>query len=189
MTAGIGVAICAIALPKFPGEYWCEKARVAVRNKQYPEAIEFGRKSLAWEKRNPFTHLHIGQAHRLMAARIAPALRKPLYDAAIASFKQGLDLFPQDEELWVRYAQALEGNGRFKEAGEAYRVAINLDPKLGVIRGHYSRFLARVGREAEAEEQAEFAANASRLNLAPIPVHQNLAGPEEEEARNGAPAE
>lgn len=189
ITAGIGAAICVIALPKFPGEYWCEKARVAVRNKQYTEAIEFGRKSLEWEKRNPFTHLHIGQAHRLMAARIAPTLRNPLYDAAIESFKQGLDLFPQDEELWVRYAQALEGNGRFKEAGEAYRVAINLDPKLGVIRGHYSRFLARVGREAEAEEQAKFAANASQMNLAPVPVYQNLAEPDVEDERDKVSAQ
>lgn len=184
-TAGIGVAICVIALPKFPGEYWSEKARVAVRNRDYPAAITYGQKSLEFEKGNPFTHLHIGQAHRLIAEKTARPARKPHYDAAINSFRAGLTLFPQDEETWVRYAQALEGRGDFKEAGEAYREAINLDPNLGIIRSHYSRYLKKVGRELEADEQSGFAAKASSMNLAPIPLRRHLAEPDENNEQNG----
>lgn len=180
ISAGISVAICAIALPKFPGEYWCEKARVAVRNRQYAEAIEYGKKSLEREQRNPFTHFHIGQAHRLTAENTFRPLRKPHYEEAIAAFEKGLNLFPQDEALWVRYAQALEGSGRFKEAGEAYREAINLDPQLGIIRSYYSRYLGRMGRESEAKEQAAFASKAHSMNLAPVPVYQELGAPEAE---------
>lgn len=187
MSAGIGVAICAIALPKFPGEYWCEKSRVAVRNKQFEEAIEYGKKSLEWEQGNPFTHFQIGQAHRGIAEQTLRALRKPHYEAAIVSFEKGLKLFPQDETLWVRYAQALEGSGQFVEAGAAYREAINLDPNLGVIRSFYSRFLARMGREAEAQEQAAFASKASSMNLAPISVYQQLTESELESDQQKSP--
>ena len=179
--AGVGVWMSAVALPKFPGEYWNEKARVAVRNREYPEAITYGEKSLATEKANPFTYLHIGQAHRLMALKLPSAMRKPHYQDAVASFKAGLALFPQDEELWVRYAQALEGMADFRAAGDAYREAINLDPNLGVIRSHYSRFLRRVGREEEADEQAKFASEASSKNLAPIPLHRNLSEPDHQD--------
>ena len=176
--AGIGVWICVIALPKFPGEYWCEKARVAVRNRDYGKAISDGQKALEWENINPFIHLHIGQAHRITAEKTARALRKPHYLTAAESFKEGLKLFPQDEELWVRYAQTLEGLGDFRAAGDAYRQAVNLDPNLGVIRSHYSRFLRKVGREEEADEQAKMAAEASKKNLAPIPVYRNIYEPD-----------
>jgi O-antigen ligase len=188
-TAGIGVAIIVIALPKFPGEYWCEKARVAVRNREYEKALSFGQKSLEWEQKNPFTHLHIGQAYRITAEKSPRAIRKPHYQAAIESFRRGLNIFPQDEELWVRYAQALEGNGEFKAAGDAYREAVNLDPNLGVIRSHYSRFLRRIGREAEADEQAKFALHATTMNLAPIPVHRHISEPEHEDERHEATRE
>ena len=184
-TAGIGVAICIVALPKFPGEYWCEKARVAVRNRDYQAAIAHGQKALEWEKGNPFTHLHMGQAHRITAEKTARPARKPHYDAAINSFLAGMKLFPQDEELWVRYAQALEGRGDFKAAGDAYREAVNLDPNLGVIRSHYARYLKKIGRETEAEEQARFAAHANSMNLAPIPLHRHLAEPEHQDEQNG----
>ena len=109
------------------------------------------------------------------------AARGSNYTAAVEAFKAGLDLFPQDEELWVRYAQGLEGLGDYKAAGEAYREAINLDPNLGIIRSHYSGHLRRVGREAEAEEQKAFASQASQVNLAPIPAFRQLAAPEEEQ--------
>ena len=179
--AGLGIWIIVGALPKFPGEYWCEKSRVAIRNRDYPAAIAHGQKSLESDKGNPFTHLHIGQAHRITAETLPRATRAPHYQAAIGSFKAGLTLFPQDEELWVRYAQALEGSGDFRAAGEAYREAINLDPNLGVIRSHYSRFLRRVGRDEDADEQASLASKASSMNLAPVPLHRNLSEPEHQD--------
>lgn len=178
--AGLGVWMGISGLPKFPGEYWCEKSRVAVRNHDYPAAIAHGKKALESEKKNPFIYLHLGRGYQLSAQRMPRAARGSNYTAAVESFKAGLDLFPQDEELWVRYAQGLEGLGDYKAAGEAYREAINLDPNLGIIRSHYSAHLRRVGRETEAEEQKAFASQASQVNLAPIPAFRQLAAPEEE---------
>ena len=184
---GIGVWIVAVALPKFPGEYWNEKARVAVRNRDFVTAIAHGERSLAADKTNPFTYLHIGQAHRITAELSPRATRAPHYQAAIASFQAAIALYPQDEEIWVRFAQALEGSGDFKAAGDAYRVAVNLDPNLGLIRSHYSRFLRRIGREEEADEQAAFARESSLKNLAPVPLRRNLSEPEhqDEQLSNG----
>ena len=183
--AGLGVWIIVAALPKFPGEYWSEKARVAVRNRDYPAALAHGERSLAADKTNPFTYLHIGQAHRITAELSPRGTKTPHYQAAIASFHAAIALYPNDEEIWVRLAQALEGSGDFKAAGDAYRTAVNLDPNLGVIRSHYSRFLRRVGRDEEADEQAAFAREASLKNLAPIPLHRNLSEPEHRDEQVG----
>ncbi len=179
--AGVGVWMGISGLPKFPGEYWCEKSRVAVRNHDYSAAIAHGKKALESEKRNPFIYLHMGRGYQLSAQRMPRAARAATYTAAVEAFKAGLDLFPQDEELWVRYAQGLEGLGDFKAAGEAYREAINLDPNLGIIRSHYSGHLRRVGREAEADVQTELASQASSVNLAPIPAFRQLAAPDDEQ--------
>ncbi len=179
--AGLGVWMIISGLPKFPGEYWCEKARVAVRNYDYTAAIAHGKKALESEKKNPFIYLHLGRGYQLSAQKLPRAARTATYTGAVDAFKAGLDLFPQEEELWVRYAQGLEGLGDFKAAGLAYREAINLDPNLGIIRSHYSGHLRRVGREAEANEQAELASQASRVNLAPIPAFRQLAAPDDEQ--------
>ena len=171
--AGIGVWICVSGLPKFPSEYWCEKARVAIRNRDHAAAITYGQKALETEKRNPFIYLHIGQGYRFAAAKLARPAREPDLLKAKEAFLSGLNLFPQDEELWVRYAQTLEGLGDLRAAGDAYREAINLDPNLGVIRTHYSGYLRRVGREEEAEEQARQASAASSKDLDPIPLQRH----------------
>jgi tetratricopeptide (TPR) repeat protein len=107
----------------------------------------------------------------------------------VEAFRAGLALFPQDEELWVRYAQTLDGLGDFKEAGNAYREAVNLDPNLGVLRSYYSRHLQKVGREAEAEEQKKLASEASQKNLAPVPLHRSLSEPEHPDEQTNGPAE
>lgn len=152
----LGIAILFAGLPKLPGEYWCEKARIALRNRDFDAAIEFAEKGIAREKRNPELYFHLGEANRALAASIrVRQQRTPYFEAAVAAYKKGLQLFPQDENLWIRLGQALDGLRAFAEAESAYLTAINLDPNLSVLYTYYSVHLELRGRTEEAQEQLE----------------------------------
>ena len=171
----LGIAICAWGLPKLQGEYWCEQARVALRDGRYDDAIELGKKALSHERRNPFIYLHIGEAHRASAVAMPiRSMAQQHYEAAIGNYRKGLELFPQDETFWVRLGQALDGLRDFSGAEAAYRTAIELDPNLGVLHAYYAAHLNSRGREAEAEAelakgQALTAENLSLIGNSTLP--------------------
>ena len=167
--AALGLAICGWGLPKLPGEYWCEKARVALRDGRYDEAIQLGEKALRHERRNPFLYLHIGEAHRASGAAMPIRSMAQLhYEAAVENYKAALKLFPQDESLWVRLGQALDGLRDFSGAEAAYLTAIELDPNLGVLHAYYAAHLNARGREAEAEVELAKGQNLTAENLSLI---------------------
>jgi O-antigen ligase len=142
--------------PKFPGDYWCERARVALYYRNYGSAVEFALKSLRFEKKNPDSYYLLAGAYGGIArSAIDPVTRRAILDSAIAASREGLKLFPQDEHALVRLARTLDAAKRFREAGEAYRDAIAVDPKLGSLRAYFARHLAAVGRNDEAREQLE----------------------------------
>ena len=165
----LGVAISAWGLPKFQGEYWCEKARAALRDDHYDDAIQFGEKALGYERRNPFLYLHIGEAHRARAITMPiRSMAQQHYEAAIVHYKNALALFPQDESVWVRLGQALDGLRDFAGAEAAYRAAIELDPNLGVLHAYYAAHLNSRGHEAEAEAELAKGQALSAENLSVI---------------------
>jgi O-antigen ligase len=150
----LGVWLCIAGLPKLPGEYWTEKARVALRNRRFAEAIEFGQKALVHEKRNPHLYFYLGEAHRAYANALSVrAMRRPYLETAAAFFQEGLQLFPQEENLWIRLGQTLDGLQRFDEAEAAYLEALKWDPNLWVLRQFYAAHLRAQGYAAEAAEQ------------------------------------
>ncbi|MGB8166236.1 MAG: O-antigen ligase family protein [Chthoniobacteraceae bacterium] len=139
---------------KFPGDYWCEKARVAMHYRDYPAALESAQKSLHFETRNPDTFKLLAGASTGLALReVNSDKRSALLNDAIAACQNAVRLFPYDEDALMRLARTLDEAKRFREAREAYQKAIALDPKLGAIRAWYARHLALVGRVEEAEEQ------------------------------------
>jgi O-antigen ligase len=176
--AVLGIAICAWGLPKLPGEYWCEQARIALRNGRYDEAIRLGERALQHERRNPFLYMHIGEAHRASGA-VMPirSLAQRHYEDAVENYKKGLELFPQDESLWVRLGQALDGLRDFSGAEAAYLTAIRLDPNLGVLHAYYAAHLNARGREAEAEVELAKGQRLTAENLSLI-GHSTLPKPE-----------
>ncbi len=176
--AVLGIAICAWGLPKFQGEYWCEQARVALRDRKYDQSIQLGEKALRHERRNPFLYMHIGEAHRASGVAMPiRALAQQHYEAAVENYKKGLELFPQDESLWVRLGQALDGLRDFQGAEAAYLTALKLDPNLGVLHAYYAAHLNARGREAEAEEHLAKGQRLTAENLSLI-GHSTLPKPE-----------
>lgn len=149
----LGLWVMISGLPKFAGEYWAEKARVAFRDYDFGDSVAYAEKSLSYEKRNPEVYFNLGGAYRGAGflSEEQPA-RVTLFETAVIAYQNGLTHFPQDEHLLIRLAETLDDLGRFKEAENAYRAAIALDGNLGRIHAYYAKHLAVVGRAEEAEE-------------------------------------
>jgi tetratricopeptide (TPR) repeat protein len=76
-------------------------------------------------------------------------------EAAIATARRGLDLFPYLYLGRVYYAQALEHTGRVKEALREYRLARVIAPDIPWLATLEARCLALSGRREQAEEIME----------------------------------
>jgi O-antigen ligase len=162
----LGVWMALTGLSKFAGEYWCEKARVALRQGNFGESIQLGERAAANESRNPDIYLRLGEARRQLGLRTvdAPA-RKALNESALAALDAGLQIFPFDHSGLVRKAQVLDVLGRFVEARESYQKAIQNDPNLGVLYAYYAQHLFKVGRLEEGREAMEKAASLTSKDL------------------------
>jgi tetratricopeptide (TPR) repeat protein len=101
----------------------------------------------------------------MQRARAADLLQPPLafvetivrlyrreYGPAIEHGQESLELHPASPFGRVHYAEALEHSGRRDEAAAEYRNASALAPDAPWIRAQEARFLAKIGRSAEAQE-------------------------------------
>ncbi len=161
----LGLWLAASGLPKLPAEILCEKARVAVRDGRFQDAIGFAGRALESEKRNPFLYYHLGQAHRLGAIHEPRSTRKGTLEMAGKAYRDGIALFPRDEDLWVQLGQSLDAMARYPEARKAYETAISLDPNLGLLYAYYARHLQTTGREADAAAALARAEGLSSKNM------------------------
>ncbi|MDD5348652.1 MAG: O-antigen ligase family protein [Chthoniobacteraceae bacterium] len=148
----LGIALLAGVAVKYRGESLAEKARVALRDRDYQACIELAQKSIAADPTNPYAYFHLGDAFRTTATVIGvPPLRTVLFEKAVDAYRLGLKRFPHDENLLVRLGQALDGARRFDEAEAAYTDAIGHDPQLGVLYAYYGAHLKLLGQEDAAK--------------------------------------
>ncbi len=49
-----------------PGEFFAEKARVALRDDRNADALALARRGVAWEKKNPFLYGYLGEAEHFL---------------------------------------------------------------------------------------------------------------------------
>jgi O-antigen ligase len=141
--ATLGAIVLPLAALLWPGEFLSERARLALRDEEYPDAIAFATRSVRLDPWNPFTFFHLGEACRLQAEFGEDyATRKAHREQADQAFQQGLRLFPQDENLLVRRAQVLDRLQRFDEADASYRAAMAADPQLLILPQLYEKHRA-----------------------------------------------
>jgi tetratricopeptide (TPR) repeat protein len=165
----LGIWMCASGLPKLRGEDLAEKARVAVRNRSYQEGIALATRARAAEPRNPEILFTLGDANHGLANTLnVRVLRRPFLQAAADAYRKGIELFPQDENMWVRLGQVLDGLREWRAADEAYRKAIALDPNLGILHAYYSAHLSAVGRAEDAQEQLTKARELGKSDFAAL---------------------
>src|SRR5207249_9869598 len=73
------------------------------------------------------------------------------FKQAVAAFRKGLELYPQEQWLLVGLGSALDGLGRFEEARPIYQKAIAWNPTSGPIHLYYATHLRLAGKYDEAE--------------------------------------
>jgi len=129
----ISLAVLIYGLPMIPGDYYTERARIAlVRQNQPAEAFEFARKGFKTEWFNPDLCYYYGEAALKMAANKIgdPAV---LRNEAVYSFTRGLEVFPHDSRLAVKLGQAYAEAGDYIEATNAISLAEELDPNSSFV--------------------------------------------------------
>lgn len=163
----LGLTLLAIAFKRFPSEYWESRARIAVLEQRYEDAIANARQALGTESKNPFIFYTLGEAHRRHSLLRENTADLELREAERA-FRSALSIFKDDEFTLIRLGQTLDSLSEFRSARQAYQNALALDPNLGVLYGYYARHLQRVGRPEEAKVAYERGQQLTALNLAPF---------------------
>jgi O-antigen ligase len=152
----LGVWVMAMGLPKLPGEYYSEKARVALRDGKAVQALNFARAGLERESKNPNLYYYMGEARQKLADQIPnPVLAQSFRKAAIEPYEQGLTLFPEDTRLLLRLGYALTMTGEFDKGEDIFARALRADPNSAQVQTYYGYYLHHRGmlREAEAAYQ------------------------------------
>jgi O-antigen ligase len=140
----LGVLLLTAAARFLPGEYFTEKARVALREERTIEAIRAASEGLKWEQRNPDLYRYLGRARTAQGSRASDLeVRRSFYEAALAAFERGWTLAPQDETFAIELGRALDALDRFAEAETWYGEALDWDPRSVSARQYYEAHLER----------------------------------------------
>jgi len=148
----IAVALLVLAVPLLPGEYYCELARRALRDRRYEESRALAERAVGYERKNPNLYFYLGQArHFLTQGMEDPVARAALHEQAAEAYEEGLKLFPKDTRLLLKLGQTLDLAGRFAEADVIYQRAIDGDPNFGNVYAYYGLHFQLQRRLQDAE--------------------------------------
>ena len=137
----LGLALVAACVLKIPGEYYAEKARVALRDKQYLDAVVAAKEGIAREKKNPDLYYYLGEAERNMGDQFpSPEIGRSFYLVASEAFKNGLDLFPQDSRLLLIEGWTLDALGQSDESEKYFQRAMDWDPNSDQVKDGYRKY-------------------------------------------------
>jgi len=165
--AGMGVALIAVIGTQYEGEQLANRARLAMGAADYTKSIRLAERAIAKDPLNPNAYFYKGESLRALAANMSNyALREHYFQQASAAYTDGLKVFPENEDFWVRLGQCMDGSFQFAEAEEAYLNAIKNDPNLGILYAYYAAHLRLTG---DLEGAAKCDAAARGLGAEGIP--------------------
>ena len=134
----LGAVLVAAAAPFLRAEYDGERARVALRDQHYPEALAFAKSAVQLDKANPDAHFYLGEAQHFLALASKDSREQALlFGAATAAYQDGLLAFPQDLRLKLKLGRTLDMIGRFDVADRFLREALQDDPNFGNVYAFY----------------------------------------------------
>ena len=138
VVALLGAVLLVQGARLFPGEYYAEHARTALRDENPSAAITLAQTALQHEKENPDIFLYLGRAYRAVAHRCKKGEdRTPLYRSALAAFEKAIVLAPLDETYSLDIASTYDEMGNFAEAERMYSVARARDPRSNDVANLY----------------------------------------------------
>jgi len=151
--AAVGLLQIVTAVPYLLSEYNGERARVALRDGHYSEALAFAQKSLESDQRNPDVFYYLAEAKQSLAFtddRDTPRAAQDQSEA-IEAYQAGLRLFPDDLRLQLRLGRAYDLLNRFDEAETYLGKALVWDPNFSNVYAYYGLHLYAQGRYKKAE--------------------------------------
>ena len=149
----VGLTLFLAGIPRLPGEYYCEMARAALRDRRFVAASGYALKGLTHEERNPQLYFYLGEA-RLALAGDGPdtPLTHSFREGADDAYRQGLKLVPFDTPLLLRHAQILTIFGDYPAAEQVLAQALIWDPNSALVQTYLGFYFQRTGRLAEAKQ-------------------------------------
>ncbi len=125
-----------------PGEYFSERARMAVRDYQPGLALLYARRGLKYDPANPDLHHRLGTARMQFADRAqSPEAAGAFRQAAIDSLQRARSLAPREQSYGLELAGVLDAAGRFDEAERIFEELLQDDPKAQNLRRYYEGHL------------------------------------------------
>jgi len=148
----IGIWLGIAGLPRLPGEYFAEQARVAVVGEKFSAAGRVALEGLHHESRNPYLYMYLGQGlSGLAEATTNSVVAENGFKAAVRAYKQGLVLFPQDRDLLLGVAWSLDGLKHYDEAESYFKEVMASEPNSAQVHAYYAAHLHSAGKLEEAE--------------------------------------
>ncbi|MBV9656577.1 MAG: O-antigen ligase family protein [Verrucomicrobia bacterium] len=169
----LGAALLLAAWRWLPGEFYAEKARVALRDQRFLQAGNQALDGLEVEGENPDLYYYLGDSRLRQGLRLRePVSAESFLVGATEAFEDGCALFPQDTRLALRLGATLDELGRYDEAEAALGEALRWDPNSGRAWTYYANHLQRQGRVVEARSAYERALALSHEPLAQAGLEQ-----------------
>ena len=164
----LGIWIAAAGLPKLPGEWFSEKARVALRDGHPAAALDFARRGLEYEHTSPYLYFYLGQARQALGGNgpdepVAHSFRL----AAAQAYGDALRLAPMDVNILVRQGETLTRLGDYDSADDVFRRVRYWDPHSSYAQIYYGFYLQARGLLPEAEAAYDRAATFSPYSALP----------------------
>jgi tetratricopeptide (TPR) repeat protein len=112
-----------------------ERARIALRDREYGPALELARRASRADAQNPDACYTEGEALRYLALEAAdPAQAASLRREAVAAFERGLILFPRDVRLLLKLGQVLDDLRESARADGYFARALDAAPNSGTAQ-------------------------------------------------------
>jgi tetratricopeptide (TPR) repeat protein len=155
---GLGAWMAAIAVTKFPAEFFHEKTALLDANwtseEMDPLIEKSARSGLAFDPEIPDLHHYLGKSLIDQGFRSDDSAESArMKREGIAAHRRALELAPQDVKLVLALAGALDKEKRFDESQPLYERALSMDPNGGWVRAAYAAHLHRRGLLDQAEKE------------------------------------
>ncbi|MGI9088031.1 MAG: O-antigen ligase family protein [Chthoniobacterales bacterium] len=137
---GAALALLVQCARFYPGEYFAEKARTALRDELPPATtIAFAQKALTYDRRNPEVYFYLGRAELAFGDWETDAEARPAHLARAAeNFLHAHAVAPLDGTYPLNAAYVLDRLGRFSEAENLYGIARGQDPRAIALAELYN---------------------------------------------------
>ncbi len=149
----IGMILAGVTLPKLVGEWYAERTRFALSDRELLEASRLAREGIEHQTRNPYLYFYLGEANWDQARKLKnPVIGRSFAEAAVAAYQDSLKVFPQDSRTLLQAGWVMARLGRYDEAGLMFDHAVAWDPRNAMIRIYQGHFLRLKGDNAAAAE-------------------------------------